>query len=147
MEINLVPFYPLYPQGSRRNASGTDAMTVTQNGLSLTTAFYKKIGSPKYVELAYDETNKLIGIRGVNKAGEETICIGETGSHSKRVSNVELSKWVAGLIGYDRTTMNLVLKDYVVFNGYCCFDMSKGEVVMREKRSRRNTRKQYHDFG
>ena len=86
MEINAMPLFGITPfeaKNMRRNKITSICMTVfrDQNQITIPKEVYETFGSPKYVEVGFNDEKKFFAVRPCEKPTKFSIELGKSNSH------------------------------------------------------------------
>lgn len=106
--------------------SAIPKISITENGVTFNKGVVGALGSPKYIQLLFDEENKLMAVKPCTDAKEKNkvaFCKNEK-SKNVRLNHTSLKKYIENMLKVD-LHINIFKCNGIFQNGVVLFDLKE----------------------
>lgn len=144
MEISNMTFFGIKPFDASLKTSNrypaTVSVTVSYDQITIPNYTYQKFGSPKHIEVGFNDAKRIFAIKPVSKETKYSIAVNL--SSSQQVIKKSITNKIHQLHEWDWTKYNIVLQDgnFDSESGYWLFDLDTA-VEIEKRHSFRKSRR------
>lgn len=135
MEIQNMTFFGIEPFDVKKinKVRENVSLTVSAGQVTITKYTFEKFGSPKFVEVGFNQQKNIFAVKPVSKETKYSIAVNNSGSH--QIIGKIITNKIRELRGWDSANNNLILKDgnFDSESGYWLFDLDGAEEVAKRR--------------